>query len=730
MSRCRLSLFATLLLTLPAAAFARSTAPTAPGGRVVDEADRVVLSGNVSSRARPQLEIGRTDPGLAMERMILHLKPRAGAQAEIVTLLAAQQDPKSAQYHKWLTPEEYGARFGLADQDLQTVTGWLGGHGFTVDEVAAGRGWLNFTGSVAQVEKAFATEIHDFQDNGVVRHANTIDPSIPRALTDLVGGVASLNSFPRPPHLAAVRPLGKVVPHYDQGDGTYYLAPGDFATIYDLNSAYNKGLTGSGQTIGIVGRSDIKLADVQNFRSSFGLPANNPVLVHNGKDPGTSTDDESESDLDVEWSGAVAPAATVKLVISASTSSTDGVLLSAEYIVDQNLTTIMSVSYGACEADFGASGVAFYDALLEQAAAQGISAFSAAGDSGVSDCDDPNSSKGSKRGVDHPCSSPHNTCVGGTEFNDTANPAAYWSASNNATTGASALSYIPEVAWNESGTVTGGSDLWSTGGGVSTSFTKPSWQSAPGVPADGQRDVPDVALSAAAHDGYLVVQEGSLYAFSGTSCAAPTFAGIAALLAQQAGARQGLINPTLYQLATAQYNGGSAIVFHDVKKGNNSVPGVAGYTAGTAYDTVTGLGSVDAAQLLAQWAGNTSGGGTGTPTPCVANASTLCLVGGRFAVTATYNAGSSGSGTAQVVDLTDDTGYLWFFDASNVETVVKVLNGCAVGGHYWFFAGGLTNVNVVITVTDSQTGAFRTYTNPQSTAFLPIQDTAAFSTCP
>jgi pseudomonalisin len=722
---------ALLLASLGAVTAARAYSVPAGGGqRVIDEADRVVLKGNVPARARPQLEVGRADPNLPMERMILELALRPAAKAQLDQLLAAQQNPASAQYHQWLTPAEFGARFGLADAEIQTVTAWLTSHGFTIDEVAQGHNWINFSGVASQVEKTFATEIHDYQIGGKVYHANSIDPSIPRGLADLVAGVVSLHSFQRPPRHLGAHPLaqaGGLQPRESDSQGNF-LAPADFATIYDLNQAYNAGINGSGAAIAIVARTDIQLSDVRTFRSSFGLPANNPVFIHNGKDPGINSDDEQESDLDVQWAGAVAPSATIDLVISASTNATDGILLSEEYIVDKNVAPIASASYGLCESETGTSGLTFYDGLLAQGAAEGMTSFAAAGDAGASDCDDPSSNTGTGKAVDFPCSSPNNTCAGGTQFNDVANPSLYWSPTNNPATQGSALSYIPEVAWNESANEPGGSELWSTGGGASSFFSKPSWQAAPGVPADGKRDVPDVALSTAGHDGYLVYFEGQLYIFSGTSTAAPSFAGLMALVVQKTGARLGNINPTLYQLAASQYGASGPAVFHDIRSGNNSVPGVTGYTAGPGYDQTTGLGSVDAQKLLSQWPGSSIG--TGTPAPCVASATTLCLLGGRFGVSAAFNAGASGSGAAQVVSLTDDTGYLWFFDAANVETVIKVLDGCGLGGHYWVFAGGLTNVNVVITVTDSQTGDFKTYSNPQGVAFQPLQDTAAFSTCP
>ncbi len=305
-----------------------------------------------------------------------------------------------------------------------------------------------------------------------------------------------------------------------------------------------------------------------------------------------STGDLYESMLDVEWSGAVANAATIDFVTSASTATSDGVFLSAQYAVNHNLAPVMSVSYGLCEASLGASGNAFLNALWQQAAAEGISVLVSAGDSGAAGCDAPTAIKATQgRGVNGMCSTPYSTCVGGTEFDEGATGSQYWS-NTNGSGGLSALGYIPEVAWNEGGP--GG--LWSTGGGVSTVYAKPSWQTGPGVPADGKRDVPDVALTAAGHDAYLVQVSGALYGFSGTSAASPSFAGLLALVAQKAGARLGNVNPQLYKLAI-----GSRAVFHDITNGNNSVPGVAGFNAGVGYDQATGLGSVDAEKLATAW---------------------------------------------------------------------------------------------------------------------------------
>ena len=575
----------------------------------IDDTDRVFQQRSVHPYARPEFDMGLAKRTLPMERMVLSVSMSTAARRQLERLLANQQNPASPDYQRWLTPEEFGQRFGRSDEELELIQSWLKVHGFRIDEVAAGRDWINFSGTATDVEEAFGTEIHDYQINGRTYHANISEASIPRGLSRLVDGVVSLHSFPRQRHESRFRAVDpqELTPEYTSSSGSHYVAPTDFATIYNLTSLYNAGIDGSGQTVAIVGRTDISLADVQYFRSYFGLPANDPVFVHNGADPGNlGGGEEGEADLDVQWSGAVARGATIKFVISKSTTTTDGVDLSAQYIVNNNLASAMSTSFGACESGMGSAELAFYNSLWAQAAAQGITSMVSSGDSGAAGCSSPSSTRGSGKAVSGLCSTPNNVCVGGTQFADTSNPSAYWAATNDATTKASALSYIPEVAWNESGNVSGGSGLWATGGGVSSTYAKPTWQSAPGVPSDGKRDVPDVSLGAGGHDGVLVFQGHTstnmgLYVVGGTSVASPCFAGVMALVNQKAGQRQGNANTVLYQLGTNQYSGSGPTVFHDVTSGNNSVPGVTGYSSTTGYDRATGLGSVDGATLVNNW---------------------------------------------------------------------------------------------------------------------------------
>ncbi|MGA8154518.1 MAG: S53 family peptidase [Terriglobales bacterium] len=559
----------------------------------IDDDRRIVLRGNRHPLATAANDTGRVSGDYRMERMILTLKPDPTQQAGLERLMQSQHDPESPAYHRWLTPVEYGQRFGVSESDLQQIVNWLRTHGLDSVEIAPSRSAIVFGGAAAQVETAFHTQIRTFRVADTLHHANSSDPEIPGALSAVVAGVVSLHDFrSQPMHTAMQRP----VTEFSAG-GTHYLTPSDFAAIYDVGALYQQSIDGTGQSIAIVGRSNLNISDVRQFREAFGLPANDPQIIVNGVDPGIlNSGEESEAALDVEWSGAVARNATIKFVVSASTGSSDGTYLSAQYIVNHNLAPVMSMSFGLCEAALGASGNSFINSLWRQAAAQGITVFVSSGDSGAAGCDSSSSTLArAGRGVNGLCSSPYSVCVGGTQFSDS-NYGRYWASANASGTMASALGYIPEAAWNESG----GAGLWAGCGGVSTVYAKPAWQGGPGVPASGKRDVPDVALAAAGHDGYLIYMNGNNWVLSGTSASSPSLAGLMALVVQSMNAAQGNADTVFYSLANKQKSGGAA-VFHDVAKGNNSVPGLSGFKAGTGYDMATGLGSVDAYVLVSHW---------------------------------------------------------------------------------------------------------------------------------
>jgi hypothetical protein len=636
----------------------------------IDDTQIVRIEHSTHPLARTSQEIGRVETDKKLDRLILVLWPSAIQEQELKTLMGELHNPKSGNYHHWLTAAEYGARFGVADADLENVREWLERSGFQVTKIGLGKRSVEFGGTSAQVENAFHTELHYYLVDGKKHIANSADIALPAELANMSPGVASLNNFKK---ITPRKIVGGQAGRNAQGQKvvttltpsltaaganstfTYYLAPGDFAAIYDTSTLLSAGLDGTGISIAVVAQSNIELTDVQVFRQIFGLKSNDPNILLSGPDPGLADpSDANEAMLDTEWAGAVAPGATIDLVIAGSTATTNGVDLAAAYAIENQVAPILTYSYGACEQALGTAGNAFYNNLWQQAAAQGITVLVATGDNGAAGCDNPNAGMPATQGlaVSGTASTPYNVAVGGTEFAEGTSAATYWSATNSASF-ASAIGYIPEASWNESCDPgqptsatnceegTGSFSLLAGGGGTSTVYAKPSWQAGNGVPADGQRDVPDVALAAAAdHDDivYCTSLGGAacqvngqevtgLTLVGGTSAAAPAMAGILALVEQKNGAYQGQINNVLYKLAQSsscdaskQTNptAHSACIFYDVTTGGNAVPcaggspgcsstvvGVNGIlngqSAGPGYDLVTGLGSVNAANLANNW---------------------------------------------------------------------------------------------------------------------------------
>jgi hypothetical protein len=630
----------------------------------VDDSVRVSLRGNVHPMARAQFDRGEAPGDLQLDRLILILKRGTSQEAALERLIEDQQNRASVNYHRWLTPEQIGAQFGPAQSDVDSITDWLRRSGFAVSQVSKSRMFIEFSGTAAEVKQAFGTPVHQYVVNGEQHWANANEPTIPAALAPAVAGIDSLHNFRRQAqnhHVGAYsmgsRRLTPADPFVTVSDGQYLyyaLTPYDFATIYDLLplwSATPTAVNGKGQTIAIVARTEIDPADATGFWTSFGLDgthAAEPTLVrtYNGPNPGRN-EDEPEADIDTQWSGAAAPGATINLVESASTETTDGVDLSALYIVENNLATILSESYGQCEAGMGASGTEFYNSLWGQAAAQGISVFVASGDNGAAGCDDPGGPALHGLAVNGIASTAFNAAVGGTDFNEYQTWPTYWNATNAAVTQESAKGYIPETTWNDSCTngllaqLPGGSTsaeancnssqfsgfLAGTGGGggTSTVWLKPAWQTE--TPSDNARDLPDVSLFASngfLGSFYVVCQQYSLTnscstlnGYGGTSVSAPALAGIMALVNQKTGSAQGAPGLILYKLAQQ-----TPTAFHDVPAGStiampcvtgspNCITGTAtdkygvlsGVNTATGFDLATGLGSVDAANLVNGWAG-------------------------------------------------------------------------------------------------------------------------------
>ena len=702
----------------------------------VDESDVTSLKGNTHPLARAEFDQGIAPQNLPMNRMIMVLKRTAEQDAALSQLMEQQQDKTSPNYHQWLTPQQFGQQFGLAGSDIQAVTSWLGSHGFTVSKVSNGRTFVEFSGTAAQVQEAFHTEIHKFVVNGNEQWANASDPQIPSALAPAVHGLLSLNNFPKKSMLKnngeymrakATGEITKVTgpsnftpagasaktemsPEFTF-NSTVGIGPADFATIYNVQALWNAGIDGTGQTIAIVGDSNVNVADMNAFRSSFGLSVNPPTIILNGPDPGINGD-ETEADADLEWSGAVAKGASIIFVVTENTTTSNGVDLGDLYIIDNNIAPVMSESFGNCEYFNGNGGNAFYNVVWQQAAAQGITAMISSGDALTVGCDqDINNAGIFGLAVNGIASTPYTVSVGGTDFDDVGTASTYFNSTNTPTTQQSAKSYIPEVPWTGSCAQNGlngcaggvrpkSADIVGGAGGPSNCATqtgnptntnaciggvgvpKPSWQAGPGVPVDGVRDQPDVSLFASnvLHGAGYVVCEGDAVSggscdlnspfqhfilLGGTSLSSPSFAGIMALVNQKTGQRQGNANPVLYALAAVAGNScnsslpatitNTACIFYDVTKGNNAaacepnftasfcssktdgVPGVTvdpnnqtteAWTTTTGYDMATGLGTVNAANLVNNWT-SVSFKGSGT---------TLNLNGGTAAVSITHGA--------------------------------------------------------------------------------------------
>ena len=655
----------------------------------VDESKLVRLPGNTHIAARPEFDQGAVPDDFFMGHIQLQLKRSPAREQALEEFIDRLHDPNSPAFHQWLTAEEFGNEFGPALRDIEAVVNWLRTHGFRIGTVYKSGMLIDFAGTAAQVRDAFHTEIHRYIVDGVEYTANAADPRIPAALEPVVDGPAALYSFRRHAHVNR--------PHLTQtfdGATQYYLTPADFAKIYNVSPLWAAGITGKGQTVAVLEDSDMLMSDWQTFVSSFGLARYGGTFttVHpDCSDPGTNGD-EIEVAVDAEGVSTFAPGAAVQVAACPSTRTTDGDITAAANLLNMaNPPDVFSDSYGGCEAQTTKSYQALINSTWQQAVAEGVSVFVAAGDEGADECGYGQRYATTGISVDGTASTPYDVAVGGTDFSDVASGTAstYWSATNSPT-GESALSYIPEIPWNgtcasnilaaylgyssglafcnstvgEGGAYQQVSDAGS--GGPSNVYIKPSWQAGVlGIYADGRRDIPDVSLFASAGvynqsivscmsdttEGgvpcdYKVPKDTYYSSGGGTSCSAPSFAGIQALIDQKVAARQGNPNPVLYQLAAGEYgsngtpnfrnlhscnasNGntiGTYCIFNDVTEGDNDIPCQAGtrdcysasgdpygvlstpttqesiaFSATHGWDFATGLGSVNVTNLVNAW---------------------------------------------------------------------------------------------------------------------------------
>ncbi len=694
-----------LLTGVAAVGFATPGLAEAPRlvSSAIDEAQTTMLPGNVRPEAVQANSRGPVADSLVLQNMQMLLSRPDSTERELTRFIEAQQNPSSPHYHHWLTAREFGERFGPASADVELVVAWLQSHGFTVSGVQAGRTMIDFSGTAAQVREAFHTQIHNFNVRGVSHIANMTNPRVPAALAGVVGGIVSLHDF-KPHTNFKPRPAYT----FSSGGNEYYaVVPGDLAKIYNFNPLFSAGISGQGQTVVVIEDTNVySTADWTTFRSKLGLSsytAGSFTQVHptgssSCSNPGTVAGAESEATLDAEWASAGAPSAHIELASCSDTNVTFGGLIALQNLLNGSAPpSIVSISYGECEAANGASANAAYNSTYQQAVTEGTSVFVSAGDEGAASCDADGTKATHGISVSGFASTPYNVAVGGTDFGDAyaGTTSTYWS-STNSSTYESALSYVPEIPWNNScasvllATASGYSTTYGTSGfcnsttgkeyylttasgsggpsgcatgtpstsevvsGSCKGYAKPSWQSLVGNPADGVRDMPDISLFAAngvwghyyvfcdsdTNDGGAACT-GAPSGWSGaggTSFASPIMASIQALVNQKTGAKQGNPNPTLYALAKTEYGASgsttcnstsgkgtsSSCLFYDVTQGDMDVnctgthncyrpSGTNGvlststttyskaYGTGTGWDFATGIGTVNAANLVDNW---------------------------------------------------------------------------------------------------------------------------------
>jgi subtilase family serine protease len=695
------SLAATLLLSTPLLA-------QTPQPRITTEianSQRAIVPGTHPPMARPELDAGRVPAATKLEGITMVFSRSAAQEAALQSLIAAQQDSASPQYHQWLTPNEFATRFGADDSDIAKVQFWLQQQGFSIDATSQSKTRLSFSGSVAQIESAFATEMHYYNVGATQHFAPSTDISVPAALSAMVQTVANLSTFRPKPHVKISTPQRAPTPNFTSSQtGSHFLTPKDIATIYDINPASKAGLTGSGQSIAIVGQSAVALTDIENFQAALGVAKKDPtvILVPNSGTSAVSTGDEMESDIDLEYSGGTATGATIFFVYVGN-SKNSSVFNALSYAVEQRTAPVISISYGICESDLSSGEYSSVNGLLAQAASQGQSVVTADGDTGSTDCSgnkDQTTAEQEALSVDFPSSSQYVTAMGGSEFPAADVAAAnttYWESASGADVISSALSYIPEMVWNDDSAANG---LSSGGGGVSTLTARPSWQTGvPGIPTGNFRLLPDISLTASPNNaGFLYCSSDTstgvtgsctpgngfrdanntfLTVAGGTSFDAPIFAGMLAIVNQKLNSTgQGVANATLYKLASNAATYASA--FHDITSGTNectagptlcSAAGESEFPAGTGYDEASGLGSVDFNNLLTAWANSTAPTTVATHTT-LSPATTTPASGANDSVTVTV-ASASSSSTAT------PTGSVTVVVDGNTEAPLTLSNGSA-----------------------------------------------------
>jgi subtilase family serine protease len=616
---------------------------------------KIALPGSTPQAPKHGKVLGHTDKN---KQISLSISLQLRNADKLDAFIADLNNPSSPDYKHFLTPDQFGQLFGPSGTEIAQVTDFMKSMGLQVDSVSPEGTLVQVSGKVDQIEKAFGITINDYQNSkGQVYFANAASPNIPSDMAGVILGISGLDNEPHWQHNAQVRQQGQIVsgkpntqvPNVGSGPTGGYT-PTELRSAYDVNPLNSGGTNGSGQTVALMELDGYVGSNITNYDNyySLGSPAPSRILVDGYS--GAAGSGEGEVELDIEVVNAIAPQAHVNVYEGPNTDQ--GVIDTYQRIATDNTAKSISTSWGLSELQSNSSSMNSLHTVFQQMATQGQSIFAAAGDSGAYD------GGGSQLAVDSPANDPNVTGVGGTHLT------------------LSGGNYGSESVWANTSNSTGG------GGGLSTVYSQPSWQTGPGVQnsySNGKREVPDVSADADPATGYSIYSAGKWVVYGGTSCAAPLWAGIAALNNQYAAANGkanlGFANPTLYKMfnTTQTYN-----AYHDITQGNNLY-----YPATSGYDMATGIGTPDAYNLIRDINGSsTGGGGGGTQTQLITN-------GGFESGSSPWKESSSGG--YELVDPTNphtgaDSAYLVGYnngDDSIYQTITVPSTANTVTLTYW-----------------------------------------------
>jgi subtilase family serine protease len=505
-------------------------------------------------------------------QLLIDLKLRDSGTLD--ALINDLYNPASPNYKQFLTPDQFDQRFGPTAEDAGKVQHFILARGLKIDEISSDRTYVKVSGTAKQVEKAFGVTINNYKnDKGKKYYANINSPQLPSELGNMIAGIHGLDNEPHL-HRSAVNSRKPQLEqtHLSGGPKGGYT-PSELRSAYDMDPLISAGYNGSGQTVALYENDGFIQSNIETYNNYYGLgsPAPSVVLVdgYNGE----AGAGQGEVELDIEVINALAPKAKV-IVYEGSNETDAGVVDTYRKIATENRAKSVSISWGLCELQNSTSTMNSMHAIFQQMASQGQSVFAATGDSGAYDCQD------SQLAVDSPANDPYVTGVGGTHL----------------TLGGGA--YGSETVW--------GRGQFGSGGGISTIYSLPNWQTGPGTSnsySNGNREVPDV--SAGADSGYSIYSLGKWSVVGGTSAAAPLWAAIAAINNQYATANGkpnlGFANPILYKMFNTDQK---YQAYHDVTSGTNLY-----YPATTGYDMASGIGTPDAYNLIRDINGSGSGVG-------------------------------------------------------------------------------------------------------------------------